>query len=293
MYFTEGIGLGSRPDAKYYLREFDSLDEYLLYCRDHCDKSAPGSHGKYSAGFHLARTFNKAWDQAYRGWETVRPQVDKHIDAIREKLKDLVTPHDVRVHDMIGYEPDIDRFVSGEIECMWDDMMIESPHAGKVFTVLLDNCVSASQDADEMLKRGAAVIALIEAFQLFGFELEIWTETTVGAYNGPEKHSTLVRIQRAGDRPDINAIMFPLANPDFQRRLVFASQEGEAMQLRDHFHFGTAAGGGYGQARQGCHFGKRVDASIEISIERPDGAMVRDPVKWIVAQLEAQGVITE
>ena len=296
MYFTEGIGLGSSKKSKYYLREFESMDEYLAYCRDNCDKTttSSGSHNRFSEGYHLARTFDEAWQQAFDGWSGVRPQVDREVDAIREKLRDFVTPHDVRVHDIVGYEPDIDRYVSGEIECMWDDMMIESPHAGKVFTVLLDNCISASQDADEMLKRGATAVALIEAFQLFGFELEIWVETTVGTGDSDAKHSTLVRVQRAGDRVDINNIMVPLANPDYQRRLTFASQEGEPDAIRNKFGFkGSNGRGGYGWARQGAHFGKRVDASVEISLERPDGAMVHDPVKWIVTQLQAQGVLRD
>jgi hypothetical protein len=290
MYFTDAIGIGSNKDRLYYLREFDSLDEYLEYTLANADPNG-SSHLEYSKGWHLSKSFGEAIQQAAHGWNAARPKVDQQVNIIRERIRELVTPMDVRIHDMVGYEPDIDRFVSGEIECMWDDMQIEAPHAGKVFTVLLDNCITSTQDANEMVKRGATVIALIEAFQLFGFELEIWVETTIGNLKNKNLHSTLIRIQRAGDRPDINAIMFPLANPDWQRRLSFGSCEGERSEIRDKFGF--VEGGSYGTGRNGCHFGKRVDASIEISIERPDGAMVRDPAKWIIDQLRAQGVIDD
>jgi hypothetical protein len=293
MFKADSLGLGKNPAATYHLREFDTLDEYLKFARDGRDPEGTSSRKENNSWFYTHGTFDEAWDHAYNGWETVRPRVDQVVNAVRERIQDLVTPVPVRVHDMIGFEPDIDRYVAGEIECMWDEMVVETPHAGKVFTILLDTCITAMADKDEMLKRGAAVIALIESFQMFGFELEIWCETTVGNWSsGPEEfHSTLVRIAKAGDRPDINAIMFPLANPDWQRRLSFASQEWESDVIRRKFGFNS--GGGYGKALNGCHFGKRVEASIELSLEAADRRMVSDPTQWIIDQLVAQGVIED
>lgn len=294
MLSIDAKGIGKSAADMYHLREFESLSEMLEYSRKNRDESASSGERKMD-GFQLSDTYDEAFTQAWEGWSDVRPTVDKRVDAIRERLRDYITPHDLRVHDMIGYEPDIDRFVSGEIECMWDDMQIETPHAGRVFTVLLDNGLTCDQDADEMLRRGASVVALIEAFQVFGFELEVWAETTVKSFDvvRDERHTTLVRLQRAGDRMDVNSIMFPMANPDYHRRLIFGVQEGEPGAIRTTFGFGGGYGGGYGFPRQGCHFGKRIDASIEISLEHPDGRMVADPVEWIVGQLQAQGVIRD
>ncbi len=297
MLSIDAKGVGKSADDMYHLREFESLSEMLEYSRKNRDTSASSGEPRYP-GYHLSNSYDEAFQQAWDGWSDVRPTVDKRVDAIRERLRDYITPHDVRIHDMVGYEPDIDRYVSGEIECMWDDFQVETPHAGRVFTVLLDNGLTCDQDAEEMLRRGASVVALIEAFQVFGFELEVWAETTVQSldYRTPsknERHTTLVRLQRAGDRMDINSIMFPMANPDYHRRLVFGVQEGEPGEIRDAFGFGGIHGGDYGMPRQGCHFGKRIDASIEISLERPDGRMVADPVEFIVAQLKMQGVIPD
>jgi hypothetical protein len=293
MFKADEKGLGKNPTAHYHLREFDTLDEYLKFARDGRDPAGTSSRRENNSWFYTHGTFDESWGYAYNGWETVRPRVDQVLNAVRERIQDLVTPVPVRVHDMIGFEPDIDRYVAGEIECMWDEMVVETPHAGKVFTILLDTCISASADKDEMLKRGAAVIALIESFQMFGFELEIWCETTVAHWGSGSDtfHSTLVRVAKAGDRPDINAIMFPLANPDWQRRLSFASQEWESSTIRTQFGF--RSGGGYGKALNGCHFGKRLEASIELSLEAADRRMVSDPTQWIIDQLVAQGVIED
>lgn len=215
MQIIEGKGVGIRKGSKYRVLEFDSIDEFLTESKKRANPDCT-SHkdGNDHGGFHNSKPYGEAWDLAYNGWDTIRPKVDKTLDAVREQLKDLIDPVETRVHDIIGFEPDIDRFVSGEIECMWDSMMVDAPHAGRVFTVLLDASLSASQDKDEILKRGAAVIALIEGFQMFGFELEIWVEQTVapswsngGDKSGPDFHTTLVRVARAGERPDINAIM--------------------------------------------------------------------------------------
>lgn len=292
MNVIEGKGVGYKKTSHYRLLEFDSMDEFLTESKKKHDPKGASSKpkDKYGGGFYNSASYDEAWQLAYDGWTTVRPKVDQTLEGVREKLKDLINPVETRVHDIIGYEPDIDRFVSGEIECMWDSMMIEAPHAGRVFTVLLDNSLSSSQDKDEILKRGAAVIALIEAFQMFGFELEIWVEHTVSDW-GSDFHTTLVRVNRAGDRPDINAIMFPLGNPDWLRRLIFGLEEGEPSQVKSKFGYGN--GGGYGCPRQGAHMTDRVGASIAISLEAPDGRMVSDPVKWILDQLRAQGVVSD
>lgn len=292
MNVISATGVGHDKKAKYLVREFDSIDDMLEYV-----KVAPnpdGINSKDRSGFFDAKTFDQAYDRAFNGWDTIRDRVDATLEPLREQLRDYIQPVNTRMHDMIGYEPDIDRFVSGEIECMFDDMVTEAPHAGKVFTVLLDNSLSCAADKNAVIRTGAVVIALIEAFQMFGFELEIWVETTMrgrGARGGHEYLSYLTRVARAGERPDINAIMFPLANPDWCRRFNFGIMEGEAPA--DRKHFGAYPDGKrYGLHGNGAHHGERLGASIEVSLQRPDFKMSRDSVGWILDQLEAQGVIT-
>lgn len=290
MYKLSAQGLGKMKTTTYHLREFVSLDEFLLFTRDNRNpdmaSSTPGSGRR--GDFYSSRTFDEAWERAYNGWDTVRPQVDETLDILREQVRDLIDLKPVRVHDLVGFEPDIDRYVAGELECMWDETMVEAPHKGKVFTVLLDVSLACDQDAAEILRRGTVVVALIESFQMLGCELEIWVEQTIGCYDSSrDKLTTLVPIQRAGDRVDINAIMFPLANPDWQRRLIFGAQEAENESMRRKF----GIGGGYGTARQGCHMGERVDASIELSLEHSHGLKRLDSAEFIKEQLIAQGVL--
>lgn len=286
-------GLGSDKKGKYRMREFDSIDDLLQYAKTCPNPNGINSHD-HGPKYFDASSFDEAWDRAYNGWDTIRDKVDASLDPIRERLRELVDPVNTRVHDLIGYEPDIDRYVSGEIECMWDDMMVEAPHAGKVFTVLLDNSLSAAADKNKVIKTGAVVIALIEAFQMFGFELEIWVETTMrpmwGKSGGDDYLSYVTRVARAGETPDINAIMFPLANPDWCRRFLFGMMEGEAPETRRTFG-AMPEGNGYGLHGNGCHHGERLEASIELSLQRPDMAMSSDPVGWILDQLRGQGVV--
>jgi hypothetical protein len=300
MHTIEAQGLGSSKTKTYFLREFDSIDDMLQYV-----KTAPNPKGinskPHDYGFFDADSFDEAWDRAYNGWDTIRNKVDQTLEPLREQLRDLIDPVNTRVHDIIGYEPDIDRFVAGELECMYDDMMIEAPHAGRVFTVLLDNSLSCAANKDSVIRTGAVVIALIEAFQMFGFELEIYVETTVshwGYYDeyGPAPSSDYLsyvcRVAKAGERPDINAIMFPLANPDWCRRFLFGMMEAETPDVRRTFG-AYPDGSGYGCHGNGAHHGERVGASIELSLQRPDYRMSTDSVGWIIDQLKAQGVVAD
>ncbi len=294
MFITTQKGLGSSKNKTYFMREFDSIDDLLAHAKTAWNPKGINAGGRSS--FFDSATFDEAWNRAHDGWDTVRDRVEQTLEPLREQLRDLIDPVNTRVHDMIGYEPDIDRFVSGEIECMFDDMMIEAPHAGKVFTVLLDNSVSWAANKNAVIKTGAVVIALIEAFQMFGFELEIYVESTMSRNNSnndePEFLSYVTRVARAGERPDINAIMFPLANPDWCRRFLFGMLEGETPGMRKAYG-AFPEGSGSGIHGNGCHHGERLGASIELSLQRPDYRMDSDPVAFIIAQLQMQGVVAD
>ena len=277
-------GIGKKPSITYHLWQYDSLREVAddaMSCEVKC-KSARDRDRHYN----LTETFDDAYQLAIHGWHDIRSSVDAHLEPLREQLGSVLGVDTVRVLDMVGVEPDIDRYLDGELECMWDDMMVEPPKTGKVFTLLVDASMTWDNDAQDIAKRGATLCALTEAFILLGFQLEVWVEVTQRGYNGPDLSTRLVRVQTAGDPIDVDAMMFAIGHPDFFRRILWAQGEKYPI-MRDRFGYNEH--GYYGLNLEGAHMANRVGASLIVSLDG-NRELTRDPLKWILDQLEIQGI---
>jgi hypothetical protein len=159
------------------------------------------------------------------------------------------------------------------------------PHNGKVFTMLVDSSLTWHNDADDVAQRGAVLCALIEAFDMLGYQLELWGEWTFRSKTASGFASVLTRFNHAGESVDIDSMMFALGSPDWFRRIGFGF--GEAQAELGAFGFD---GSYYGLHRNGVHHADRVGASSIVSLDG-NTDMTRDPLEWILGQLDEQGVI--
>lgn len=286
MQHTTGKGLGKDARRKYHLWEFDSLREVVDFAtsHDHRGSSARARQGHYN----LTETLEDAAHLATDGWHDIRDKVNGYLEPMREKMGQILSTDTVRVYDIIGVEPDIDRYVMGEMECMMDDMMVEAPKDGKVFTMVVDVSMTWGNSADDIAKRGAALCALVESFIMLGYQLELWTEFTVRGDDSAEFATCLVRVNKAGDPIDIDCMMFAMGHPDYGRRILWGWGEGCDVTRNK---MGFQSGSYYGYHRNGSHFLDRIGASTSVSLDGNHN-MTRDPIGWITSQLELQGVFT-
>lgn len=286
MQVVKGKGLGRMPSRMYHLWEFDSLGELCEFAAKNPDKHT--SDRSTDNNFNLVDSFDEAHELAIKGWSDIRGKVDGHLEPMREKLGSILSTDTIRVHDMVGYEPDIDRYLTGELECMWEDMHQEAPRDGKVFTMVVDVSMTWDNSADDIAKRGAILCALVESFIMLGYQLELWSEFTVRGSGCDDFATCLTRINKAGDPIDIDCMMFALGHPDFGRRICWGW--GEACTITRE-KMGFCEYGYYGYHRNGSHFQERIGASAAVSLDG-NRSMTKDPINWILEQLEAQGVFT-
>lgn len=288
-------------DGEWIVRKYASPQE----AADACERKANreyGASGRSDGGRNdkWAGTPNleTALEKARTGWSDIRPEVDAILEPIREKLMEKLDYTQVRGLDLVGFEPDISLYLAGELECMIDYVPREVPTRGKVFTLLINGTVSWMIKPETILARGAAIAALVEAFQMLGYDLAIWVENSVDplGYGWGQKrgekgryssYTVLTHVHRAGDPLDINKVMFPIGNPSWLRRIVFGIQEGEPPIIRDTFGF---LDGGYGRPT-GPLCDEMVDASFVMSMNAHHTDQdITDPVGWVLEQLAAQGV---
>ena len=287
MQVKNGKGIGKNAKAEYHLIQFESLAEIAKYAHDN---PTPGlSDRRGNSHYNVTESLQDAYELALHGWHDVRPQVDATLEPLREQLGKALATVTERAFDMTGFEPDIDRYIAGELECMIEDIFVPAPKDGKVFTLLVDASMTFDNEAKDILKRGAVLCALVDAYCLLGLQLEVWVESTVtGSECNHTKYGTiLTKVNTAGDPIDVDALMFALGHGDYNRRLQWSVGEQDAF-FRNKCGF--LEGGYYGLNRNGAHMAEYVGASAAVTLDG-NRDMTRDPLKWVLTQLVDQGVV--
>ena len=199
---------------------------------------------RYDTGWYGTADMDEAIELARFGWEEGRRQLLRQAGRV---AIDRLVGRRLVVDPMPSYsgdEVDIDNFLMGR-----PDHMVEYPlrydAGGKQATVLMNCSIAARVSAERIMRRGAAVLAVIEALRAEGYSLGLtmteatrddWAHTTV-EYHIPVVHP--------GGFLDMDAAAFCVAHPSFLRRLIFALNEHEPVDLRRVMGFYRA--GGYGQ----------------------------------------------
>lgn len=285
--WSESLGDYQTATGTQYVRKFDDWTDFVEAA---VKNATPNGKARQGNTEWAGATFDEAVKLATEGWRTNIELVNVLLEAVRERLADVIDFSWERAVDMTGSEPDVDRYLAGELECMFDDTPTIAPHKGKALTMIVDCTITRKITAEEIFKRGAAIIALVQTMTMLGLELEIWVDMTVDSRQRRGKRMvTLVRVHKAGEPMDMDRVSYALGHPSMLRRLYFGVMEGEEKALKDDFGF--YSGGGYGTPC-GIHDGAEiVDASFTVSWgNRTLNQIVKSPVQWVLDQLALQGV---
>jgi len=121
---------------------------------------------------------------------------------------------------------------------------------GKVIRILFSTGASGGVKADTILRRGAAVLALVDMLEARGFRCEITgCAPTVAARTGRSRSlGTRVleyrwTVKRADQRVPLSALAFAMAHPSMHRRVIFACREVEPPTIRAQWGFERNIGG--------------------------------------------------
>lgn len=192
---------------------------------DACDGSGEYAHHRAGSsewsggeGYHWCRrTALTGWDAEVAPVQAIASRVIDTVYADRT-IADEVT----RRYDVSGGEVDIDRFLHGEPECLLELVPRQIAKAGRAVRLVVHNGVRADISADVYRRRGAAVVALLDALQRAGHPLEIWAGSDAHLSRGGARWSYLVQIQAASDPLDIGRVVFFASHPGAHRQLGFA-----------------------------------------------------------------------
>ena len=286
----------------YILNQFDSIGKFIQAAEKNArpgesSHAKPDRHGDNWAG---TKTFEEACQFArYGGWEPADMVEFRNLFDVEASLRKFTYHEWTPMPDVAGFEVNMQAYLDGEPEDMWEWMPEEQTVSKRALCIVIGHSVSAGCSARELFIRGQAAIALVRALSLLGYELEIWSEETVGgSYSRtnklPDYFSTLVRLHAAGEAMDESAVEFAIGNPSWLRRLLFGFQEGQAENVRKKFGFG---GGGYGSVTPIQH-AETVGADVKLDLGRSwfrtyvdneDTAL--QGMQWVLDQLKELGVV--
>lgn len=220
------------------VEEFDGWSDLL----DHATKPAGVNYGEssmtdpYHYQWTLTRNFEAAVRLAKEGWPDGLAATDvelRNLTAALPKGDDLVVQY-----TEAGDEPDVGLYLEGEPE-----NMIEFPlrPVGKpVAKLVVSVCYSSGIPAEAITRRGAVVMAVVDALEAMGVRMEIiadWTGTAEDTfcYRVPVKH--------AEEPMDRDRVAFALCHPSMLRRFMFRLNE------LTESRFMRRGGGSYGSPR--------------------------------------------
>lgn len=285
-------------NQSYHMHQFDSIGKFVDAAvkngrEGEASHASADRHGNNWAG---TASFDEAVSHARYG--TWKPENMQHFttmfDTLEPKLRKFVADEMERGRDTGGFEVNMDAYVNGEPEDMFQWMPTESVVQKRALCVIIGHSISAHCSSEDLFIRGRACVALVRALQLLGYELEIWSEETVGAgwdSSSKKMFTTLVRLHGAGEIMDESAVEFAVGNPSWLRRLLFGFQEGQTDAIRKQYGF--KPGGGYGQP-SGIHHAELVGADVQLDLGRTWFANTpQKGMEWVVTQLKELGVIDQ
>lgn len=250
--------------------------------------------GGYIRAFQGSKDFEEALGLAREGW----PEGRERVLAMLARLGHVMGSRNMRlepVHDVEGSYPDVARFVEGDPENMVQLREDVGGGCGKVVTIAAANSYTSDVTAEQAARRGAAVVAVIDAIERSGRRVELWIvnacKSTESGVKGGMIHEVLVKA--AQEPLELDRLAFAFMNTASARRLSWAIRERFHRKIRKAWGIGLGDGD-YGRTYRADLTG---GADLNFGPPVPGNASQFDTdestVHWIKDQLRVAGLQLE
>lgn len=270
-----------------HVRQYESVTALLEATEGHSDM-ALSSRASIDRGMDSWAgncNMKQAQELALRGWSEHLPMVKRLTDSLEHHFDNALVNTFDPIADVSGQVVDMGKYLSGEPECMIDFRPVTLTKVGRVVSIHVNNTYSGSTNADAVVKRGAAICALIDCIEKTGNVVEVFAESVIsGRSSGGDILSYSVRVKASTDAMDMGKLLFAIAHPAMLRRMVFAVMERENSAIRSAFNIGS----GYGIPAE-C-----VQANADAILVKPPkhgDILNSDPEEWIRLNLTNLGLI--
>lgn len=172
-------------------------------------------------------------------------------DLVRERVRTLSRKPALAVN---GRKLDTSRYLAGKPRCTWRQQPTAISKAGRAVRIAVPTTYACSVTTHQVMRRGAAVLALVNILQRLGHPLDVWAIDARHGYSrrgsGQYRHVDAIHVQPADEPADDGRIMFALCHPGMLRRLSFTANEHETAQVQTALGVGSGYGQGSYEARE-------------------------------------------
>lgn len=258
---------------------FDSLGDYIRHAESNPTKASSDAKGREDwAG---TSSLADAVTLALHGWDEKRPDVDKLFAQLETDIASAMDEPFTTYYSHSGDSVDMGRYMSGDPECMVDYVTEPQARMGRVVRVIINGAMSCGISADDIVRRGVAVVALLDVIHKLGVGVELAVEMPVTSDN--TKYSTVVKLHDSSEMLDINNMMYAVCHPSMLRRLAFSAIEQMPEDMFGSYRFG------YGTPSE-----MQRKAGYDVAIEKLQdghGDLVRDPVAWVLSTVKGLDLV--
>ncbi len=293
--------------AKDVLQEFDSMVDWIDFLRTPVESpsklecaSTRKPSTRWGEGFTfsdvLTKTLPEAIDLLETGWPEGIDKIEKLAAKLDEEIIKILHVPEVS-YDVTGDQLDVGRYVAGEPEDFMTMTPAEIEDTPKILHLVVNVCASAGISGDTLIRKGAAVVSLVDALEKHGKRLTVdvvASSSLRGRFGyGSSTRDAIVRIRvkESWDPVNLANLVYTLAHPSTLRRLMFRTWE--HMSDEDRKTGGFYDGGGYGRVEELSNPEDKGDIYIEgmdlrLRTWHPDEA-----IPWLLSKLSDQGIYAE
>lgn len=171
------------------------------------------------------RSMSEAIDTARNGWKSGVEQASE----ILELLESEHAQRRQRLHSVAGGRVNVGRLLSGEPK----HMQRRAKQPGKrIITLYVDCGMLADVRGETAILRSACVAAIVDLLEQKQFSCEIVTAINTHDHDSRSASQLIVTVKHAGEKLNLNDLVFMLGHPSLQRRFHFALK-GSADELHD------------------------------------------------------------
>lgn len=271
--------------ASRYMEYHDSLKDMVDYAQAN---NSPRASDKPDENYwSKTKNLQHACKLAHNGWHDVRTEVDLLLDSLKDTLADRLETRFVNVYGVEGGTVDIGRYVTGEPECMVSWQSEPQASMGRVVRILVAGIASSHIDSEYILKRGVAIVALLDTLHKLGVGVELYWESA-HAPTQSRRHRTLttvVKVHDSSEPLDVDSVVFAMAHPSMLRRLQFSCQEQSACSQE------WGVGNGYGSITD-CVYNEDNEMDVVIEkLQNGHGDIVQNPLAWVMTTVTGLGLV--
>jgi hypothetical protein len=269
---------------------FDSWHEFIEYCDKAPSPRALDSLSSHTGQGHAGSgtsSFADAVSLAYTGWTDGASRIKTITSPIFDKVSQLIERQDM-VFDVEGIGIDVARYLDGEPECWqkWETRIVDGPGT-RIIRLGYNLGAYHAVSEEHIIGKGAVACALVELLEYAGNRVEVYglKNNTSGGCSD----RTSVLLKSADQNLDVPRLAYALSHPSMARRLLFSVLE-RMPNNWNNFAYGYGKPDTLPVGDQHTYDIYIPPTNKDTIGSLPDWNSGTAAQKWIITQLQAQGV---